>query len=430
MKVFAACLGLVFLISCSADQPAKTGAAILVQAKAPSQPAVAPVLASTPLGQALRSMVSRDPTLAAGLASESASLARLNEARTALRPSLGLQVEAGASTGTSTGLTPVLRLSQRVYDGGAARSRISASEDRLEGARHATEAALAVRVADAIGAWEELFTAKSLEALAERSVARHDKMSRLVDRRVTAGAGANAEALRAASRLADARARLATAAGRRSEAETAASYFFGQIRHIGPLPRAPAPTAGLATNADFLALQSERAAAGEEVKAIRAQSKPAVFLDLTGAAPSGGRATTGAALRLDYTFNTNGAASAANEAAEAKAKHLDAQIALAREDLSRAARSAAGRALSIRRQLASAEVSARTAREALANAEMQFASGGIKIVDLLELGRDVDIADARRVELASAGRLSGYDRLLISGEILGVFGLCTDGCLQ
>jgi outer membrane protein len=417
-------------MGCTGDLSAEVGATKLVQAEAPSRPAVAPALAKTPLGKALQSMVSRDPTLASGLASENASLAKLNEARTALRPSLGLQVEAGASTGARAGLTPVLRLSQRVYDGGAARSRIAASQDRVKRARHATEAALAKRVFDAIGAWEELYTARDLEALAKRSVARHEKMAQLVDRRVKAGAGANAEALRAASRLADARARLASASGRRTEAETAASYFFGQMRHVGPLPPAPPPRTGLAANPDLLALRSERAAAGEDVRAVRAQRLPAVFLDLTGAAPSGGRATTGAALRLDYTFNTNGAASAASDAAKAKANQLDAQIALAREDLLRAARSAAGRELSIRSQLKSAEVSARTAQDALANAEAQFASGHIQIVDLLELGRDVDLADARRVELASAGRLSGYDRLLISGEILGVFGLCPDGCRQ
>lgn len=420
----------IVLVGCAApDVPVdgQTAPAVAGAADA-SRPVVEPVLAATPLGRSLRLMTEGDPVRRAGRAAERASLARLQEARSALRPTVGLQAEAGLSSEGGSDLSPVLRVSQRVYDGGAARSRIAATRQRVDVTRYEAEVALASRVAEAVRAWEDLHTARALERLAEGSVARHKDIADRVNRRLAAGAGTNAEALRVASRRADAEARLAAAAGRRTEAETLVVKYFGQVPGVGPLPKAPAPLADGLSSADIVALTASRAAAERELEAVRARLRPAVFFDVTGEAGSGDDPTLGVGFRLNYDFNVSGSATAAIEAAEAEVARLDAEITLARQDLTQAARSAAGREASLARQLAAAEAAARTARDALANADTQFSSGRVEIVDLLELGRDVDLAEARVAELAAAHRVAGYDRLWVSGEILAVFGICALDC--
>lgn len=393
-----------------------------------SRPVVEPTLAATLLGRSLRLMAEEDPVRRAGQAAERASLARLQEAASALRPSVGLQAEAGLSSRGDSDFSPVLRVSQRVYDGGAARSRIAAARQRVDVSRYEAEAALASRVGEAVRAWEDLHTARTLERLAKSSVARHQDIADRVNRRVAAGAGTNAEALRVASRRADAEARLAAAAGRRTEAETLVVEYFGQVPGVGALPKAPAPSADGLSNADILALTASRAAAERELEEVRARLWPAVFLDFTGQPGAGDDPALAAGFRLNYDFNVSGSATAAIEAAEAEVARLDAEIALARQDLTQASRSAAGRETSLARQLAAAEAAAGTAREALANADTQFSSGRVEIVDLLELGRDVDLAEARVAELSAAYRVAGYDRLWVSGEILAVFGICALAC--
>jgi outer membrane protein TolC len=136
----------------------------------------------------------------------------------------------------------------------------------------------------------------------------------------------------------------------------------------------------------------------------------------------------GAGLRLGYEFGTDGRQSAALATAEAVITQAVADRELAELDLQRALTNARGRQTTLAAELAAARRAAETSQAALADAEAQFSGGRVDILDLLELGRDVNRTAARAAEIASEARIAGFVVLYLTGELLDVFGLCVEGC--
>ena len=159
-----------------------------------------------------------------------------------------------------------------------------------------------------------------------------------------------------------------------------------------------------------------------------ASRMPSVFLDVTARAPQNSDASVGAGLRLGYDFGTDGQRSAALASAEAQVAQAVADRELTARDLTRALADAQDRSATLAAELGAARNAAETSAAALADAEAQFAGGRVDILDLLELGRDVERTAARAQELASEARIAGYVVLYLTGELLEVFGICAEGC--
>jgi outer membrane protein TolC len=388
----------------------------------------APILAQTPLARAMRPALLSGPTLGAGRAAEAVGLASVAEARAAWRPSLTAGVDAGISTASDAAITPAIRLSQRIFDGGAARNRVAAAEVRSAKATAETRSLVSERAFAAIRAWEELYLTHSLADLAQASVERHDEIAEMVALRVAAGAGRNAEVLRVASRRAEAAALLAAANGNVFVAESRLREIFGASLVVGPLPAPPDATRSVAGNPALIALRSEARAARRDRGAVLAARAPAVFLDLAGSAPRDGDPALTAGLRLDYEFGTDGRQGAALASADAVLDQIAAEFTLAERDLERAARDARARQTALVQELIAVRDSVDTARAVLADAESQFDGGRVDVLDLLELGRDVDRTATRAAQVASELRIAGYLTLFISGELLDTFGICIEGC--
>lgn len=390
----------------------------------------APVLAQTPLARAMRPALLGGPTLGAGRAAEAVGLANIAEVRAAWRPSLTAGVDAGVSTASDAAFTPAIRLSQRIFDGGAARNRLAAAEVRSAKATAETKSLVSERALAAIRAWEDLYLARTLAKLAQASVERHDEIAEMVALRVEAGAGRNAEVLRVASRRAEASALLAEAIGNVSVAESRVREIFDDLPAVGPLPSAPDAARSVAGNPALIALRAEARAARRDRDAILAARAPAVFLELTGSAPRDRDPALTAGLRLDYEFGTDGRQSAALASADAVLDQIAAELTLAERDLERAAQNARTRQAALAQELIAARDSVDTARAVLADAESQFDGGRVDVLDLLELGRDVDRTATRAAQVASELRSAGYLTLFISGELLDTFGICIEGCDQ
>lgn len=382
-----------------------------------------PLLAETPVARTVRGAIFDGPTLRAGRAGEAAAAARVEEARSALRPSIKLGVTTGLGSNASSDVSPTTRLSQRIFDGSATRTRILAAETRVDVAASDTALRVTERTIQALAAWEELYTARLLKDIARSSVARNDELSSRIDRLIAAGAGRTADALRAAARRADARATLASAEGRVGEAEATAREIFGVLPTSRPLPRAPEPAfAGRASEA-LRALSSQLEAARADVAARIAESSPTVFLDLIGGLDAKDDPSVGAALRFDYALGTGGQREAAVNASEAEVNRLEAELALMMRDIERALASAAARDASLARELVAAREAEKAANQALDDAERGFESGRVDSLDLLDLGRDLDRAAARYAEIAAAHRFVGFERLALAGELLAVLGM-------
>lgn len=423
----------LFLAACSAppvDAPAEEipAVAVVVVAETDLTAGAAPVHAQTPLGVALQRAITEGPSLAVARAREAVSVAAVTEAEGAWRPSISAGIDAGVSTASDPSLVPVLRLSQQIFDGGVSEKEAAAARVRVAQAQAETRSQLARRALAAIRAWEELYLARGLLTIAAEADARNQRFSDQIALRLRAGVGRNADMLRVASRRAEAAALLASAQGRVRAAETRIIELFDVPLDPAPLPLAPPPVAGIDRNPALIALEAQERAARRARDAVMASRMPSVFLDVTARAPQNSDASVGAGLRLGYDFGTDGQRSAALASAEAQVAQAVADRELTARDLTRALADARDRSATLAAELGAARNAAETSAAALADAEAQFAGGRVDILDLLELGRDVERTAARAQELASEARIAGYVVLYLTGELLEVFGICAEGC--
>jgi outer membrane protein TolC len=400
-----------------------------VGAEAPGR--MAPSLAATPFGQAVAVAVQSYPALAAGGARIRAAEAALAGEQGAYLPQVSLGAETGvrrvggASTNRSS---PVLEITQLVYDGGAAVQRTSAARARVAQTANDRLALAASLTMQAVEAWHEVLHRRRLLELAGRNMALHREFLRQTEDRVGAGAGAETDLLTAQSRLADATARRVTAQSRLDRAEAEFRELYGRAA-TGIVPPAPAP--GLPGTAAEIVDQSPRLrsidasilAAQAELQAARAGTRPNIVMRVTGGTDARGRADVGANIGFQYDLDTGRRREAAVRSAEARVLELEAE----RESLSRQI----GRALDFVRsdQRAGAErmraaLAARRANEANVTAvREQFGIGRRGITELLDAQRDFIASSEAVFEAELELAISGYAALALTGDILDVFGI-------
>ena len=331
----------------------------------------------------------------------------------------------GASTNRSS---PVLEITQLVYDGGAAVQRTSAARARVAQTANDRLALAASLTMQAVEAWHEVLHRRRLLELAGRNMALHREFLRQTEDRVGAGAGAETDLLTAQSRLADATARRVTAQSRLDRAEAEFRELYGRAA-TGIVPPAPAP--GLPGTAAEIVDQSPRLrsidasilAAQAELQAARAGTRPNIVMRVTGGTDARGRADVGANIGFQYDLDTGRRREAAVRSAEARVLELEAE----RESLSRQI----GRALDFVRsdQRAGAErmraaLAARRANEANVTAvREQFGIGRRGITELLDAQRDFIASSEAVFEAELELAISGYAALALTGDILDVFGI-------
>lgn len=382
-------------------------------------------IANGEFGAAVRAAVETHPQLVASSANVRAAQARADAENRNRWPtiSFGATVASLTNGNLSGVISPVLQVSQLVFDGGAAASRRVAAKARVYESRgERLEMASAVAL-QAVAAWLDLRAARERSRIAGDNERAHQRiLSQLVDR-AEAGVGANTDVLTARARLATARARAAEARARTARAEAAFAQTFGRSgpAQVSLAPIAPAlpalPEAELiALSPRILGLEAQITTARANLEQAKAGRAPEVTVQ--GTARRGG-----ASADLDVTYEPGapGSKAALVRAAEAELEAIRAErIAMAREieralaDLRTDQRAGAARVQAAREAVRAHRATVEASRE-------EFSIGRRSLLGLLDAERDLFEASETLIAAEREVALSGYAALALTGDILDAF---------
>lgn len=421
-------IALALLAGCamedSSGNPVETAALTVAAA-----PRVSDAPARSVFGQAVARAVTAHPDLALGGAEVRAAQAARHGAEGAFIPdvSVGIGAESSRAGGvTSSNTSPFLRVSQLVYDAGAARAGLEAARAR-ETQRIADRTGLAAAAAlEAVEVWRGVSDTRRLLGLARQNRATLGEIADRIATRAESGAGTAADTLTAQSRLADADTRIAEAQVAARKAEARFASLFGQPPaglSMVPAPALPAGGADVLRSPRLVAAAAAVEAAQADLEAARARRSPRVELGATGQRATGGGSDIGLDLSLTYSLDTRRDRIAAVEQAEAALSAAEAARDGLARDISealafvRADRDGAEARLRAARSAADSAAGAATARQE------QFATGRSSLVDLLDAQRETLRTREVLVAAESDRFLTGYAALALTGDILDAFGI-------
>jgi outer membrane protein TolC len=390
-------------------------------------------LPETAYGKRIAQAVHTSPILAQSNARLRAAQATEEATAGAFVPQLsaGITSEATRSGGSfTTGTEPFLRVSQLVYDNGAARHTRTAARARVyQGQGERLEAASAA-VLRAVETYSTLQTQRRLLTLAAENLSAHKELASQIEERSNSGLGSTADTLAAKSRLADARTRRVDAQLKVDQAEAQ----FREIFNLAPttLPsQHTAPLLPLGNEKDIVtnsprvrSIDAALKAAESELAASRASRWPSLRLGATGQeSTSGTDPDVTFDLTLNYDLDTGGQRRAAIKVAQARVEELSAaREALVRE-ISRALEFVrADRTAGVARVKA-ARAAAKANADTVSASREQFTVGRRSLLELLDAQRDYVSAQERAILAVQANFLTNYAALGLTGDILDVFAI-------
>ena len=434
VRLIAALAGIALMAGCAANPAPEDASAAPAEdsAEAPrNAPRVSAELAQTPFGRAIAQAVRTSPDRTAAGARVQEAEADLQAESGAFLPQVSLGAEATTTLAGTSQATPLLRVRQLIYDGGASAGRRSAAQARVVQSQSDRLSTLASTTYETVETYHDLRSARQRLDLARRNEATHRRFLEQVEDRAAAGAGAGPDVLTARSRLANATTRAVEAQARVDRAISAYQRAFGEAppASIGAAPTAPRLPEG--SDAEIIdasprlrSLQASITAAEADLATARAGRRPAVSLGATGRRGVGERRVDGSlSLEVDYDLGTQGRQAAAIRAAEARLQTLEAErdsltrdIASALADLRADQRAGAARLSAARDAVRANEESVEAARE-------QFSIGRQSLAGLLDAQRDLFEASESLIAAERELALTGYAALSLTGDILDAFGI-------
>ena len=199
-------------------------------------------LSQSAFGKRVRTAVESSPNLAQSDTRMDIAEANQDAAKGAFLPqvSLGINARSERIDSDIADVSPYLRVSQLVYDGGAAAGDLAAARARvLESRGNQLQTASATALA-AIETYVIVLDRRKIQDISAKNVIVHEELVRQISERAASGAGSNADVLTARSRMADARTRLADAQSRTDRAEARFREVFGTAPGVLS-PPVPAP---------------------------------------------------------------------------------------------------------------------------------------------------------------------------------------------
>ncbi|EEE35734.1 outer membrane efflux protein [Rhodobacteraceae bacterium KLH11] len=388
-------------------------------------------LTKSAFGQRVRLAVQDSPTVARSNSDMDIAQANQDAARGAFLPQVSLGVNARSDrTFANTGdVTPYLRVSQLVYDGGAARNDLTAARARvLESRGDQIQAAAATALAS-IETYVLVLDRRQLLEITRKNVTTHEEIEQQIAERLSGGLGSNADMLTAQSRVADARTRFADAQARVDRAEARFREVFGTPPPEKLQPPMPAPNLNRSdaqivldspqirrANASVLAARAEWAAA-------QARRNPDVRVAAFADHDDFEDADFGVDLSVNYQLDSTGQRRAAIAAAAAQIKQAEAD----REILIREIGRELGFIRSDQKAGADRLRQARLAKQANADsvtaARAQFTIGRRSLIEILDAQRDYVNAQERLILAEQSFFLTNYAALSLTGDILDLLGI-------
>ena len=394
--------------------------------------AAIPRLTQSEFGQRVRAAVETNPNLAQSVTQLDVANANQRAAEGAFLPrvSVGMNARSQRVNSDIADVTPYLRVSQLVYDGGAASGDLAAAKARVfesRGGQLQTAASLALA---AIEAYVVVLDRRKILAISADNVEVHEEIVRQITKRTSQGVGSSADVLTARSRMADARTQLADATARTERAEAQFLEVFGQPP--GQLD-APVEAPRLTRTDAQIVLDSPQvrradaallAARAEQTAAV-ARRQPGIEIAAFADRDRSNDANFGVDLSFNYEIDSTGQRRAAIAAAEAQVREAE----FARETLIREIR----RELDFIRsdqqagavRLQAARLAAQANAESVAAARTQFTIGRRSLIEILDAQRDYVNAQQRLILSEQSFFLTNYAALSLTGDILDFLGIST-----
>ncbi|WP_255431822.1 TolC family protein [Ruegeria sp. THAF57] len=382
------------------------------------------------LGKQIQAAVEANPRLAQSATQLESAFANQEAARGAFLPqvSVGLSARSERTNTDLADVTPYLRISQLVYDGGAASGNLAAAKARvLESRGDQLQTASALTLA-AIEAYVLVLNRREILMISDRNVAVHKEVLNQVVARLDQGAGSNADVLTARSRIADAMTRLSDARTRTERAEAQFREAFGQE----PGELSQPVTAPVLTRSDrqiiFDSPQVRRAdaallAARAELSAAVARRQPGVKVAAFADRDNSNDANFGVDLSFTYELDSTGQRRASIAIAEARVEEAEyARDTLIREiqrelDFIRSDQQAGAE------RLRAARLAAQANAKSVVAARAQFTIGRRSLIEILDAQRDHVNAQERFILAKQNTFLTNYAVLSLTGDILDLFGI-------
>lgn len=379
------------------------------------------------VAQAVRTapaLTSADATLREARAAELA-------ASGAFLPTVSFGAEATAervSGASSKGVSPYVRVSQLVYDGGASRSETAAAAARVYQAQGSRLEKASATALSAVEAWQAVITRRKLLDLAQENLAVHRDFVTQIAEVASAGAGVQSELLTAKARLADAETGAVDARASLDRAEATFTEIFGTAPGgLAAPPRAPALPGSrdtvIAESPRMRAITARKAAAEAELSASEARKLPSVSLGATGLRAAGGGADTKLDLSVNYALDTGRKRAAASEAAKARLDAIAAEADGLSREIARALDFVRSDQKAGAERVRAARAAARANAETVAAARDEFSVGRRSLLEVLDAQRDYVAAQSTQIRAEEEYFLTDYAALSLTGDILDVFGI-------
>ncbi|HBS31037.1 MAG TPA: hypothetical protein DEA40_04745 [Parvularcula sp.] len=429
--------------------PALRAAADAAASKPPADAGSIQAVDARSFDDVIARAIERHPLLAAEQSEAAVARAEMRAARAALYPRLSASVDAdyvidrdfGAST---TNVVESLRpdgqvnagltASQLIFDGGGAFARIKAARARTRERDRTIEARINDLALRALSVYLDAAVQQGMAGLAAEYVARHEKLVRDMEERERLGAGARADVLRAAARLAAAKARAADIAENARTAELRYLEFFGE--EPPPLAFPDHAASGVSTREEAVALAFERdptlaaarartdsfraeigAAKGRRLPEVRANLSSVSFDVFNGAEDYDVRA----GVNLNYDLFTGGGRSAEIARAKRSADRQQHEEDLIRREIERDAAIAFERQATAKARLEALDAALAANREARNLVAERFRASRGTLLDLIEAENDWFEAGVRQLSGRADRDMASFALMEFTGDLLRRF---------
>lgn len=390
-------------------------------------------IASTAFGKSVAEAVINHPDLGIATADISSARADLGGASGAFRPefAIGASLSSRYSTSDDRNINdsgPYLSVSQLIYDGGAARNGKLAAQAGVERAQDARISTAASSAMAAVDIYVSVLSTREVMRLFQRNLATHQDVFAQVQERQRFGAGTESDVLTIQSRMADAQTNAINAEADFHEAEARFEEIFGKPpKGLSEPPQAPqinlSDDSAITTSPRMRSLTAEVTEAEARLAQAVAQRRPRVELGGKALPDDDGGAEMLLDLSVEYSFDNRREAASTIDRAKANVTRLQAEKTRLHRDIRRALdvlsvdRTAGAKRLSAARSAASAN------RNHVTAARDEFSIGRRTLLEVLDAQRDYVQAQQTVVDAQVLQKLTDYQALALTGDIVDVFGV-------
>ncbi len=387
-------------------------------------------LTRSSFGQRIRRAVETSPNLAQSETGVDAAFADMDAAEGAFLPQVSLGVNARSERVDSdiADVSPYLRVSQLVYDGGAAAGDLAAARARVLVSRGDQLQTAAATALAAIETYVLVIDRRKIVEIAWENVRRHEEIEEQISDRAAQGAGSAADVLTARSRVADARTKLADARAQADHANARFQEVFGiPPGKLDP----PVPAPNLARSDAVIVMDSPQVrradaavlAAQADRSAAIARRQPDVRVSAFANQDDSRDANFGVDVSVNYELDSTGQRRAAIAAAEARVKQAE----YAREVLVREIQRELGFIRSDQKagaqRLREARIAVAANADSVAATQEQFQIGRSSLIEILDAQRDYVNAQERLILAEQNFFLTNYAALSLTGDIIDLLGI-------